>query len=45
MSAGGEKFAQARRRQRNGVGPNDAGDIKAYCPRGVDQFRLKRPEI
>jgi hypothetical protein len=29
MGAGGEKFSQARRRQRDGVGPNDAGDIKA----------------
>jgi hypothetical protein len=28
MRAGGEKFPQARRRQRDGVGPNDAGDIK-----------------
>jgi hypothetical protein len=26
---GGEKFPQARRRQRDGVGPNDAGNIKA----------------
>jgi hypothetical protein len=29
MGAGGEKFAQAGGRQRNGVGPNDACDIKA----------------
>jgi hypothetical protein len=29
MGAGGEKFPQARRRQRDGVGPNDASDIKA----------------
>jgi hypothetical protein len=29
MSAGGEKFLQARRRQRDRVGANDASDIKA----------------
>ena len=41
MGAGGEKFPQARRRQRDGVGPDDAGDIKARRPRGIDQFRLE----
>jgi hypothetical protein len=45
MGARGEKFLQARRRQRDGVGPNDAGDIKAQCSRGADQFRLKGGEI
>jgi hypothetical protein len=29
MSAGGEKFPQARRGQGDGIGPNDASDIKA----------------
>jgi len=29
MGAGGEKFPQARRRQGDGIGPNDASNIKA----------------
>jgi hypothetical protein len=45
MGAGGEEFLQARRRQRDSVGANDAGDIKARCPRGTDQFCLKGGEI
>jgi hypothetical protein len=45
MSAGGEKFAQARRGQRDGVGPDDAGRIKASRLRRGDEFRLKRGRI
>jgi hypothetical protein len=45
MGASGEKFPQARRRQRDGVGPRDAGDIKARRPRSGDEFRLERGAI
>ena len=45
MGTGGEKFPQARRRQRDGFGSNDASDIEAQCLRGTDQFRLKGGEI
>ena len=42
MGAGGEKFPQARRRQRDGVGLNHAGHIEAVRACGRDQLRLKR---
>jgi hypothetical protein len=45
VGAGGEKLPQARRRQRDGVGPNDTSDVKAQRPRGAGQFRLKGGEI
>ena len=34
MRAGGEKFPQTRRRQRDRVRPGDADDIEASRPRG-----------
>jgi hypothetical protein len=45
MGAGGEKFPQARRGQRDSVGPHHAGNIKARCPRGGYEFGLERGEI
>jgi hypothetical protein len=45
MGAGVEKFPQARRRQRDGVGSNDASDIETRRPRGGDEFRPDCAEI
>jgi len=45
MGAGGEKFLQARRCLRNGIGADDGSDVKAARTRGGDQFCLKRGEI
>jgi hypothetical protein len=45
MGTSGEKFTQARRRQRDGVGSSDASDVEARRPRRRDQFRLGYAEI
>jgi hypothetical protein len=45
MGAGGKKFLQARRRLRDGIGPDDGSNGKACRARGGDQFCLKRGEI
>ena len=36
------RSAKPRRRKRNRIGPDHAGDIKALRPRGCDQFFLQR---
>ena len=45
MGASGEKFPQARRGQRDGVGPHHASGIKAGGPRDGHEFGLERGEI
>jgi hypothetical protein len=45
MGAGGEKFPQARRRQRDGVRLDHAGRVEAVRACGRDQLRLKRGVI
>jgi hypothetical protein len=45
MGASSEKFPQARRRQRDGVGLDHAGCIEAVRACGRDQLRLKRGVI
>ena len=45
MGAGGEKLPQAWLGQRDGIGPDHTGGIKARRPRGGDQFRLDRGKV
>jgi hypothetical protein len=45
VGAGAEKFPQARGGLRDGIGPDDSGDVKARRLRRGDQFCLKRGEI
>jgi hypothetical protein len=45
MRPGGQKFPQARRRQRDGIGLDHAGRIEAVRACSRDQFRLKRRVI
>jgi hypothetical protein len=45
VGAGGKEPLQARRCPRDGVGPNNASNIKTRCPRGADQFRFKGGQI
>ena len=45
MGAGGEKFTQSRRRERNRVWSGDADDIEAGRSRGGEDIRFNGGEI
>ena len=45
MGTSGEKLAQVRRRQRDGVRPGDAGNIEAGLPRRGEEIRFDGGEI
>jgi hypothetical protein len=42
VGAGGEKFAQARRRKWDGIGPRHAGQLETLRAGGCDQLGFER---